>query len=48
MRGTELQRKRCAWRLFFCISINNLYLFYEARPSSAVPKGMPCGKDGTW
>ena len=26
-----------------CISINNLYLFYEPRPSFAVPKGTPCG-----
>ena len=27
----------------FCISINDLYLFFEPRPSSAVPKGTPCG-----
>jgi len=27
----------------FCISINNLYLFFEPHPSSVVPKGTPCG-----
>jgi hypothetical protein len=27
----------------FYISIHNLYLFFEPRPSSAVPKGTPCG-----
>jgi len=31
----------------FYISIANLYLFFEPGPSFAVPKGMPCGKDGT-
>jgi len=43
MQSTKVLIKLCASQWSFCISINNLYLFFESRPSSAVPKGTPFG-----
>ena len=42
-RHRAAARVLCFAVKIFCISINNLYLFFEPCPSSAVAKGRPCG-----